>query len=407
MDETRIGIIKEGKSPPDRRVPFTPAQLQGLIRTHPRLRICVQSSSVRCFPDEAYQAAGVEVVSNVSDCLCLFGVKEVPVEQLLPEKTYFFFSHTAKLQAHNRGLLQEVLRKRIRLVDYEYLVDEKGKRQVAFGRYAGIVGAHNALWAYGLKTGSYSLPRAYACRDYKELLGHYRRLKLPPLRVVLTGTGRVGQGAVEILQAAGFMSLSPANFLRQEIDTPVYTQLSSVDYHCRKDGTAATSEAFHSEPAAFVSTFLPFAERADILIAAAYWDPRGPLLFRPEDAAKEAFRVRLIADISCDIEGSIPSTKRASTIKEPLYSYDPKSDSICPFSVDSPYITVMAVDNLPCELPVDASQNFGEQLIDSLLPYLLYQPDHPMLEGATIAQAGALTKPYTYLESWLKQPHRI
>ena len=407
MHTTRLGIIKECKVPPDKRVPFTPVQAQRIIRMHPQLRVCVQSSDIRCFQDKAYRDVGIEVVSDVSDCQWLFGIKEVSVKYLLPEKTYFFFSHTAKQQPHNRTLLQEVLRRRIRLIDYEYLVNEKGKRRVAFGRYAGIVGAHNALWAYGLKTGKYSLPRAHTCHHYQDLLRYYGALQMPPLRVVLTGRGRVGKGAVEILQAAGFTKLSPSDFLSQQIDAPTYTHLSSLDYCFRKDGKSATQEDFYNSPEAYASKFLPFAARADILIVAAYWHPKAPTLFRREEAVREDFQIRLIADISCDIEGAVPTTKRFSTISDPLYSYDPKSDSVHSFSEESPYITVMAVDNLPCELPVDASESFGEQLIESLLPHLLYQKNHPMVRQATIAQAGALTSPYAYLWPWVTSSHAV
>ena len=400
MDPLHIGILREEKRPIERRAPLTPAQAQQVQHIYPHLKIYVEASSTRCFSDQSYEELGIEVVHDLSHCHMLFGVKEVPIEKLIPRKVYFFFSHTAKKQPYNRALLQAILRERIQLIDYEYLTDNTGQRQIAFGYYAGIVGAHNALWAYGLKKDLYQLPRAKDTHNYRSLLQYYRSLKLPPLRIVLTGRGRVGHGAAEVLQAAGCAQLSPHDFLKQRIDSPIYTHLSSMDYYQRKDKHSTTKADFYAEPEQYVSTFWPFAQTADILIIGTYWDPRAPSLFTIEETKRKEFSIDLIADITCDIDGASPITKKASTIEDPLYDYHPDSQKVVPFKPGSA-ITLMAVDNLPSELPTDASQAFGEQLIDNLFPHLLYHPDHPMIERATITKDGILRPLYKYLEAWV------
>ena len=401
MDPLLIGIVKEEKLPIERRVPLTPSQAQQLQRIYPHLRVYVESSSTRCFSDQSYRDLGLEVVDDLSHCDWLFAVKEVSIEKLMPRKTYFFFSHTAKQQPYNRELLRQIIRQKITLIDYEYLTDDTGQRQVAFGYYAGIVGAHNALWGYGEKQKLYHLPRAKDCHNYRSLLHHYKSVQFPPLRIVLTGRGRVSQGAIEILQAAGCAEMPPHDFLHQRIESPTYTRLGSMDYYQRKDQNKSTREDFYENPKDYASTFLPFAQVADLLIAGAYWDQKAPPLFTTKEAQRDDFSIRLIADITCDLEGSIPCTQKHSTVDEPLYDYDRSSRGIRPFGSSSEDITVMAVDNLPCELPLDASHAFGEQLIEKLFPYLLYHPDHSMIRRATIASQGQLSSPYMYLQEWI------
>ena len=403
MKLVHLGILQEEKNPPDSRTPFTPTQVQTLLKTHSQLRIYVQSSNIRCFSDQEYRVLEIPVVEDMSHCDILFGVKEVPKERLLSDKTYVFFSHTTKKQPYNRLLLQEILRKRIRFIDYEHLSNECGQRQVAFGRHAGTVGAHNTLLAYGLKTGAYNLPRAKDCANYQALFSAYEKVRIPPMRVVLTGGGRAAEGAKKVLYAAGFTSLAPQDFLlTSEVQTPIYTQLHSLDYHKKTDGSPATLEEFYLHPQNFVSTFLPFTKKADILIAASYWKPEAPVLFTPEDTLAQDFSIQVIGDITCDIEGSIPCTKRASTIEQPLYNYVPSNGSIRDFEPKTSDITVMAVDNLPCELPVDASKDFGEQLMRHLMPQLLYNSTHTMIERATLTENGSLKEAFMYLEDWVR-----
>ena len=151
----KLALIREGKVPPDSRVPLTPEQCAYVLANHP-VEIVVEPSPIRCFADDEYREAGIALQNDLSDADVLLGVKEVPVEQLIPGKTYFFFSHTIKKQAYNRRLLQTILEKRIRLIDYEVLTDLNGRRLIAFGRFAGMVGAHNALYTFGRRSGLFS-----------------------------------------------------------------------------------------------------------------------------------------------------------------------------------------------------------------------------------------------------------
>jgi saccharopine dehydrogenase (NAD+, L-lysine-forming) len=402
MNPVTIGLLREGKNPPDKRVPFTPRQVEEILQRFPDVSIVCQPSEVRCFRDDEYREIGVDVREDVSDCDILMGVKEVPVPTLIPDKTYLFFSHTIKKQPYNRKLLQEVLRKNISLIDYETLKDSQGNRLVAFGRYAGIVGAYNALWTYGNRYKKFHLRRAYQCFDVNDLKLELRKVSLPPIKIILTGAGRVGKGAMETLDSAGIRKVSPEDFLSHTFQEAVYVQLSSAEYHERKQGGHFNREEFHQHPEKYFSTFMKYAAHADMLIAGAYWNPAAPVLFLREDMLSPEFKVKIIADITCDINGSIPSTKKPSTIMEPLYDYDAGSDQTFPPLSDDRYVTVMGVDNLPCELPRSASEEFGRDLIDRILRPLLMHDSEGIIKRATIAKNGKLTPSFSYLEDYVK-----
>jgi saccharopine dehydrogenase (NAD+, L-lysine forming) len=401
MNAVRIGLLREGKNPPDKRVAFTPLQVEEILQRYPQVSFVCQPSPIRCFRDEEYSGIGVELREDVSDCDILMGVKEVPLQNLIANKTYLFFSHTIKKQPYNKGLLQEVLRNKIRLIDYETLKDTQGNRLVAFGRYAGIVGAYNALWTYGMRYKAYTLRRAYECFDVNDLKLELRKVRLPSVRIILTGAGRVGKGAMETLDSAGIRKVSPTDFLHHQFNEPVYVQLSSAEYHRRKEGGHFNRDEFHSHPEKYESTFMRFATNADILIAGAYWNPAAPVLFTREDMRLPDFRISIIADITCDINGSIPSTTKPSTITDPLYDFDPQSGRTFPPLTGDSYVTVMAVDNLPCELPRSASEEFGRDLIDRILRPLLVNDKEGIIKRATIAENGRLTKLFGYLQDYI------
>lgn len=403
MNSLRIGLIREGKTPPDKRVAFTPLQAEEIEQRYPHVKIICQQSSVRCFKDDEYSALDIQVTADVTDCDILMGIKEVQIADLIPGKTYLFFSHTLKKQPYNRKLLLEILKKRIRLIDYEALKDRHGNRLVAFGRYAGIVGAYNGLWTYGKRYKTFSLRRAHECYDVNDLKLELRKVKLPPLKIILTGAGRVGRGSMETLDSAGIRKVSPHDFLRSSFEEPVYTQLSSADYHIRKKGGHFNREEFHKYPERYESCFHEYTKVGDMLIAGAYWNPKAPVLFTPADMISPDFKIRIITDITCDINGSIPSTKKASSITDPIYDYDPASDSIQPPLSSDRFITVMAVDNLPCELPRSASEEFGRDLIDRILPVLIGEDKDEVIERATIAKDGSLTSHFEYLQDYVSQ----
>ena len=397
----KIGLLKEGKIPIDHRVPLIPSQASELESRFPGIKVVAQSSNIRCYQDEEYRSAGIEVRDNIDDCDVLLGVKEVPIDELIPDKTYFFFSHTIKKQPYNRKLLQEILKRNITLIDYEVLTNPDKQRLVAFGRYAGIVGAYNGIMAIGLRYNLFQLRRANDCFDLAELREEYSKVRLPRMKVLVTGGGRVAKGAIEVLHGMGIRKIAPSDFINHRFEEPVFAQINPRDYNKHKLGKEFSRVEFHNSPKHFESDFLKYCRACDLLIAAAYWDPRAPKLFTREDMLKDDFNIRVIADITCDIDGSIPSTKKATSIDEPFYDYNPEEDSIeAPF-IDEANVSVMSIDNLPAELPRDASVDFGKDLIDKILPSLFSGDNEKIIERATITKKGALTPLYQYLEDYV------
>ncbi|WP_370090082.1 NAD(P)-dependent oxidoreductase [Ekhidna sp.] len=397
---TKIGIIKEGKIPIDRRVPLTPIQAKQITENFD-VELVVQSSDIRCFSDDDYRNAGLRVVDSIDDCDIILGVKEVPIPKLVPNKTHFFFSHTIKKQDYNRDLLRSILDKQIRLIDWETLTNESGNRIIAFGRWAGIVGAYNGLWTYGKRYNLFNLRRAHECFDYDDLKTEFSKIKLPNIKIALTGGGRVAKGAMEVLLGAGISQVTPYDFLTQRFNEPVFTQLNSRDYNKRIDGGAFHRNEFYKNPELYEGDFLKYSKVTDILIACAFWDPAAPVLFQRQDIIRDDFDIRVIADITCDIEGSIPSTKKPSTIDDPIYDYNPTDDEVEQALTDEGNITVMAVDNLPCELPRDASESFGNELVNNVIPHLLGNDEKGIIERATITKDGKLTDKYSYLQDYV------
>lgn len=397
----KIGIVKETKNPPDKRVPLSPENCEELKATFPTIELVVQSSDIRAFKDSEYTDLGIDIVSDVSDCDVLLGVKEVKKDRLLANKTYFFFSHTIKEQPYNRDLLNFMLKKNIKMVDYETLTYPKDGRILGFGRYAGIVGAYNAFLAFGVKSGDYSLKPANECHDYKELKEELKKVKLPnDYKIIISGDGRVGKGTEEVLHTAGIYEVSPTDFLTSTRDKPIYTQLSVKEYNKRKDGAAFTKGDLYTNPELFESDFKRFSDIGNMYIACHYWDADAPFIFSREDAKSPDFKLKIVADISCDINGPVASTIRPSTIDKPLYGYDPQTESEVDFMTKNA-IGVMAVDNLPCELPRDASEDFGNELITKVLPSLINEDSDTIIERATICENGKLTSYFSYLQDYV------
>lgn len=401
MQELTIGLIKEGKIPVDRRVPIIPAHAAELQSQYPQVVLKAQSSEVRAIEDQEYAKAGVPIVASVEDADIMMGVKEVPISELLPNKTYFFFSHTIKKQPYNRDLLRAILDKNIRLIDYELLTDEHGQRIVAFGRYAGIVGAYNGVLTYGQRYRLFDLRPAHQCFDLEDLKTEYAKVKLPPMKIAVTGGGRVAKGAMEVLLGMGVRQVTPAAYLAESFEEPVFAQLNSRDYHEQKDGASFDRHEFYGNPGNFQGTFMNYARVTDLLIAGAYWDPKAPVLFTDEEATGADFKIKVIADITCDIKGSIPSTLRPSTIDDPIYDYNAEAHEEAPALSDEANITVMAVDNLPCELPRDASKDFGAELVQHVLPALFNGDPEGIIARATIATDGKLTERFQYLQGYV------
>lgn len=395
-----IGIITEGKTPPDLRTPLTPLQCVELMEKFPDTKVIVQSSAHRCYSDSDYTKAGIEVVKDISQADILLGVKEVPIEQLIPNKTYLFFSHTIKKQPHNRKLLRSILKQHITLIDYETLVWDAGNRIIGFGRFAGIVGAHYAFVMWGKKYGLYELKPAAHCTNMAKMYEQYQQIKLPPMKIVLCGDGRVAHGAIELMKKLKIHHVSQEEFLENTYDHPVYVQLRSEDYYERKDGREWDKSDFYKHPEDYRSSFAPYYKVADIMLNAVFWKEGIEPFFTHEEMKRNDFNIKVISDITCDIPGPLPSTMRSSTIENPYFGYNVLLEKeVTPFTKVN--IDIQAVGNLPCELPIDASQEFGEQLIRHVLPYLLMEDSDKIIENATIASDGKLTSKYQYLKDYV------
>jgi len=396
----KIGILRETKTPVDRRVPLTPDQCRQIIESG-TMDLVVQPSDIRCYSDDEYAKAGVQLLEDLSDCDVLLGVKEVKKEKLLSGKSYLFFSHTAKRQPYNRELLQELVKKEIRMIDYEYLTNEEGVRVVAFGHWAGVVGAYNGLRAWGQRTGTYGLKPASECRDYKELKGQLKHIKAGHVRIAITGGGRVAGGALEVLRLTGFREVDHEGYLNNTYSEPVFTRLDPWNYTRRSDGRLFNFNHFVRCPAEYDNAFGEYAMATDIYMSCHFWDPAAPPILTREMLLDGNCPVKVVADISCDLNGPVASTLRASTIADPLYGYNPATNEESPDVFENGIVTVMAVDNLPGELPRDASASFGEALLSQVIP-VLSDPENSMIVRASITRDGALTEKYAYLEDFLK-----
>ena len=400
----KVGILRETKNPPDRRVPLTPSQIVSLHEAYPFVEFYVQPSDIRCYSDEEYEYLMIPLREDLSDCDILMGVKEVDKRQFIEGKTYLFFAHVAKKQEYNRGMLQEILNKKVRLIDYEYLTTDKGHRVVAFGRWAGIVGAYNALRARGIKTNRFKLKPAYQCRDLDEMWAGLRMIELRPgLKILLTGEGRVASGAIETLSVcSNLLKVTPEEFLTKDYDVPVYSQIGPQHYVRHNDSRPFDFNNFVYHPEEYVSDFLKYTRVTDVLIAAHFWDPRSPVFFTRDDVSSPDFRISVVADISCDIAGPIATTLRATSIADPYYSYNRVTHSEEVAFTNPDNITVMSIDNLPGELPRDASSDYGKQLIDNVLHDLFNENPTAMIQRATITEKGELTPQYAYLNDYVK-----
>lgn len=393
-----IGLLKEGKIPADNRVALTPAQCKWITKHYPSLTIQAQASANRCFSDEEYKRAGIEIVENLNNCDIILGIKEVPPAQLLENKTYLFFSHTRKKQSYNQKLLQTILQKNCTLIDYECLEHEDGQRIIGFGFFAGIVGAHNGMMAYGNRTGSFQLDRVYKQKDFKELIHCYFGLKIPNIKIAVTGSGRVAHGIVEVMNLMGIIEVEKEEYTSRSFSYPVYVQLKGSDLYEHKENGTYNREHFHEHPAQYQCKFETYIPHTDILMNGIYWDVNVPRLFKTEDIAKPDFKIQVIADVTDDSHGSVPINLGDQTIEDPVYGVDRHT-----FQKTLPYlpgsIDVMAVGNLPNELPRDASKYFGEQLLKYVLPDLV-SGGSEIIERATIVRNGKLTERFGYLKDY-------
>ena len=396
----KFGIIKERKIPVDRRVVFTPEELVCLKKEHPNAILKVESSDIRVFTDEQYTNLGIEVTNDVSDCDVLFGVKEVPIDALIPNKKYFFFSHTIKKQTHNRKLLQAILEKNIELYDHETIVDTTNRRLIGFGRYAGIVGAYNGFRAFGIKFELFTIPKAETLNGKIALIEKLKRQTLPPIKIVVTGHGKVGMGIKEILDGIKIKQVAPNDFLAKIYTQPVYTQIDVLDYNKRKDRQVLDNTDFYKNPQDYVSNFERFTKVADIYMAGHFYGNDAPVILSREMLQAADCKIKVVADVSCDVAGPIACTIKASTIADPIYGYLPNENIEVPYTHPGA-IVVMAVDNLPCELPKDASEGFGEMFMKYVIPAFFNGDKDGILQRAKMTENGKLTERFAYLQDYV------
>lgn len=394
----KIGLIREGKIPPDNRVALTPMQCKWVMENK-NISIVVQHSENRCYSDAEYIKAGIEVKEDLSECDILFGIKEVPVDMLIPGKTYFMFSHTRKLQPYNQKLIKAIIDKQITLIDYECLEHEDGTRLIGFGFFAGVVGAHNGMMAYGNRTGNYSLERVYKKKNFQELIHTYFGLKLPLVKIAVTGSGRVAHGILEIMNLMEIHEAEPDEYKTTNFSYPVYVHLKGEDLYVNKLTGKYTRKEFHEHPENYKCLFKDYISETDILLNGVYWYEKIPRLFEMGDMKKDDFRIQTIADISDDLHGSVPCNLGENTIEDPVYGVDKtggyRTEPYLAGSVD-----VMAVGNLPNELPRDASRYFGEQLIKFILDDLI-SGGSKIIKNATIVKEGKLAENYAYMKEYV------
>lgn len=381
-------------------MPLTPKQCVEVIEQYPDIKIVVEPSPDRAFPDSAYTEAGIPLQEDLSDCDVLLGVKEVPADKLIPNKTYFFFSHTKKKQPYNKKLMQALIKNGIRMIDYECLTHADEQRILGFGLYAGIVGAHNGLMTYGKKFGAFDLPAAHSVGTYQELLDIYAKTKMPNIKIAMTGSGKVAAGILEVMTHLDIEPVEPEDYLTHQYEYPVYTHLKGSSLYSRKDNGEFHRDDFHAHPENYKCVFSRFVPQTDILMNGIYWDRKIARLFEKQDVQRKDWRISVISDITCDIDGSVPINVGASTIADPVYGIDRNTlDKAQPFRNTKDVIDVMAVDNLPNELPADASQYFGAHFAKFVLPELL-NGDSDIIKRATICENGRLTKYYEYLSDY-------
>ncbi len=396
----KFAIIKERKNPPDRRVVFSPQMLAEARAQFPDASFVIESSDIRIFSDQEYASEGFEIAQDVSDADVMLGVKEVPMDALIPNKKYFFFSHTIKKQPYNRALLQAILSKHIEMYDHEVITKQNGARLIGFGRYAGLVGAYNGFRLLGIRDGIFDLPKVENLKDLAEVKQELDKITLPNIKIALSGTGKVAKGAKEILDHLNIKEVTDDEYLSQDFDEPVYCLIDVTEYNKRIDGHPMDKYAFYKDPSGYESDFMKYAKVTDYFIAGHFYGDGAPFLFTREDAKHPEFKINLVADVSCDIDGPVASTIRPSTIADPFYGYDPVTESEVEMTTPGA-IAVMAVDNLPCELPKDASEGFGEMFVKHVIPSFFNEDTDGVLERALMTQDGKLTPRYAYLQDYV------
>ena len=401
---TNIGIIRESRND-ENRTPLVPEHIKKYKESNPNINFIIQPSNNRCFSDEEYELSGAKINENLNECSIIFGVKEIDPNILINNRTYLFFSHTFKInkqqkniEKHKKDLLLSILNKKITLIDYENIRGKNGTRCLGFGRFAGIVGCYNTLNLLLKVLGKQSLASAYKINDYERLVLNLKNLYFPKTKILVTGDGRVAKGVIELLNQTNIKAVSKKDFLEKKFDQPIFCNLETKDYVTNNSSTNFNLEHFINNPQDYSSSALQYLKETNILISAHYWDPSSPKIFENEDL-KDLQNLKIVGDITCDINGSVPTTIRSTTIEEPNYWIE--RYNLKEIDENNDGIAVMAVDNLPSELPRDSSTEFSEGIINEVLPFLLKEDDGRILNG-TITTDGSFLEKYNYLNDYIR-----
>ena len=401
---TNIGIVRESRND-ENRTPLVPEHIKKYKESNPNINFIIQPSNSRCFSDEEYELCGAKINENLNECSIIFGVKEIDPNILINNRTYLFFSHTFKInkqqkniEKHKKDLLLSILNKKITLIDYENIRGKNGTRCLGFGRFAGIVGCYNTLNLLLKVLGKQSLASAYKINDYERLVLNLKNLYFPKTKILVTGDGRVAKGVIELLNQTNIKAVSKKDFLEKKFDQPIFCNLETKDYVTNNSSTNFNLEHFINNPQDYSSSALQYLKETNILISAHYWDPSSPKIFESEDL-KDLQNLKIVGDITCDINGSVPTTIRSTTIEEPNYWIE--RYNLKEIDENNDGIAVMAVDNLPSELPRDSSTEFSEGIINEVLPFLLKEDDGRILNG-TITTDGSFLEKYNYLNNYIK-----
>ena len=401
---TNIGIVRESRND-EKRTPLVPEHIKKYKESNPNINFIIQPSKNRCFSDEEYELSGAIINENLNECSIIFGVKEIDSNILINNRTYLFFSHTFKInkqqkniEKNKKDLLLSILNKKITLIDYENIRGKNGTRCLGFGRFAGIVGCYNTLNLLLKVHGKQSLASAYKINDYERLVLNLKNLYFPKTKILVTGDGRVAKGVIELLNQTNIKAVSKKDFLEKKFDQPIFCNLETKDYVTNNSSTNFNLEHFINNPQDYSSSALQYLKETNILISAHYWDPSSPKIFENEDL-KDLQNLKIVGDITCDINGSVPTTIRSTTIEEPNYWIE--RYNLKEIDENNDGIAVMAVDNLPSELPRDSSTEFSEGIINEVLPFLLKEDDGRILNG-TITTDGSFLEKYNYLNDYIR-----
>ena len=401
---TNIGIVRESRND-ENRTPLVPEHIKKYKESNPNINFIIQPSNSRCFSDEEYELCGAKINENLNECSIIFGVKEIDPNILINNRTYLFFSHTFKInkqqkniEKHKKDLLLSILNKKITLIDYENIRGKNGTRCLGFGRFAGIVGCYNTLNLLLKVLGKQSLASAYKINDYERLVLNLKNLYFPKTKILVTGDGRVAKGVIELLNLTNIKAVSKKDYLEKKFDQPIFCNLETKDYVTNNSSSDFSLEHFINNPQNYSSSALQYLKETDILISAHYWDPSSPKIFENEDL-KVLQNLKIVGDITCDINGSVPTTIRSTTIEEPNYWIE--RYTLKEIDENNDGIAVMAVDNLPSELPRDSSTEFSEGIINEVLPFLLKEDDGRILNG-TITTDGSFLEKYNYLNDYIR-----